>query len=51
MSKGRLFGIAAVVVVAVVVFAASAHASAGVGHDGGDCLACAVCEWLNTVLS
>jgi hypothetical protein len=47
MRKGRLFGIAVAVVVTVVVFAASAHASAGPGHDGGVCLACALCEWLN----
>lgn len=48
MTKGRLFGIAAAVVVAIVVFAASAHAAAGPGHDGGVCLACALCEWLNS---
>lgn len=47
MTKGRLFGIAAAVVVAIVVFAASAHAAAGAEHDGSVCLACALCEWLN----
>lgn len=47
MTKGRVFGIAVAAVVAVVVFAASAHASAGPGHDGSACLACAICEWLS----
>ena len=49
MRKGRLFGVAMAAVVAVVVFAASAHASAGPGHDGGVCLACALCEWLTSL--
>ena len=49
MTKGRVFGIAVAVIVAVVVFAASAHASAGAGHDGSVCLACALCEWLNSL--
>ena len=51
MTKGRLFGIAAAAVVAIVVFAASAHAAAGPGHDGGVCLACALCEWLNSLVA
>jgi len=51
MTKGRLFGIAAAVVVAIVALAASAHAAAGPEHDGGVCLACAICEWLNSVLA
>jgi len=49
MRNGRLFGLAVAAIVALVVFAASAHASAGPDHDGGVCLACALCEWLNSL--
>jgi hypothetical protein len=49
MTKNRLFAIAAVMAVALVGFAAAAHASAGAGHDGGACLACALCEWLSSL--
>ncbi len=51
MSKGRLFGLVVTAVVALVVFAASAHASAGPEHDGSVCVACALCEWLNGLLA
>ena len=51
MRKSRLIGIAIAAVVAVVVFAASAHAAAGPDHDGGVCLACALCEWLNGLVA
>lgn len=51
MKKRRVFGIVAVAIVAVVVFAASAHAAAGPEHDGGVCLACALCEWLNGLVA
>jgi hypothetical protein len=51
MTKNRFLVVGGIVIVALVGFAAAAHASAGAGHDGGACLACAVCEWLNSVLA
>ena len=51
MRKGRVFGVVAAAIVALVVFAASAHAAAGAGHESGVCLACSLCEWLNGFMS
>ena len=51
MKTSRLLLGGALVVVALVVFGAAAHASAGANHDGGACIACALCEWLNSLVA
>jgi hypothetical protein len=51
MSKGRFFGIAVAGVVAVIVLGVTTHATAGpVPHQGFDCLACALCEFISGVV-
>lgn len=48
----RLLTVAGLVVAGLVVLAASTHAAAGAGpHGMTECLACGVCEWLNTLLT
>ena len=48
----RVLGVAALVVVGLVVLAASAHAAAGPPpHLHGHCVACALCEWMATLLT
>lgn len=51
MTKNRLFVVVGLVIVALVAFGAAAHASAGANHDGGACIACALCEWLNRLVA
>jgi len=48
----RVFTVFGLVVVALVVLAASTHAAAGAEpHGMSECLACGLCEWLNTLLT
>ena len=48
----RLLTVTGLVVVGLVVLAASTHAAAGPDpHGMTECLACALCEWLNTLLT
>ena len=48
----RLFSVFALVVVGLVVLAASTHAAAGAEpHGMSECLACGLCEWLNSLLT
>jgi hypothetical protein len=51
MSKNRVFGLVAGVVVAIVMLGASVHATAGPGHDAGSCIACMLCEHLNALFN
>ena len=46
----RILSVAAVVLVALVVLAASTHAAAGEMPHVDNCLACGLCEWLNSLL-
>jgi hypothetical protein len=46
----RILSVAAVVLVALVVLAASAHAAAGEMPHVDNCLACGLCEWLHSLL-
>jgi hypothetical protein len=51
MKVSRIFGILGIVLVALVTLGVTTHAAAGpMPHDGGGCLACAVCEWLAVML-
>ena len=50
MTKGRVFGIAAAAVVMLVALAASSHAAAGDMHEAADCIACGLCDWLNSLV-
>jgi hypothetical protein len=51
MSKNRLFGLIAGIIVAVVMLGASVHATAGAGHDASSCVVCALCEHLNALFN
>ena len=51
MTRNRLFAVVAGAIVGVVAFGAAAHASAGPVHEAAACLACSLCEWLNSALS
>jgi hypothetical protein len=48
----RFSTVVGVVLVALVVLAASTHAAAGPEPHGSDsCLACALCAWMNALVS
>jgi hypothetical protein len=47
----RTIGIGAIVLVALVVLAASAHASAGPEPHSSNCLACTLCSWMNALVN
>lgn len=51
MSIGRLVGVSAAVLAAVVALGATAHAAAGPLHEAAECVACAACEWLHALFS
>jgi hypothetical protein len=47
----KVFGILAGSIVALVVIAGTSHAAAGpLPHADGQCVACALCEWLFTLV-
>ena len=48
----RLLTISGLVLVGLVVLAASTHAAAGPEpHGFTECLACGLCEWMNSLLT
>ena len=51
MSKNRLMGLVAGIVVAIVMLGASVHATADPGHDASSCIACALCAHLSALFN
>ena len=48
----RILSIVGVLVIALLVVAATAHAAAGpMPHGASDCLACGFCEWLHALMT
>jgi hypothetical protein len=52
MTKRRAVGVVALAVLVTIALGASAHAMAGSApHEAGECIACALCDWVNALLT
>lgn len=51
MTRRGLLGAAAAILVGLVGLGATVHAAAGPEHGAADCVACALCDWLNALFS